>query len=617
MKKTRKRSLSAALAAVMTLTLAGCNGTKTSTPANNSTPTNNSTPANSTTSAATPANSSDAGTSADAETPAVTTDAEEADYSEFIPQETVRLDVYSQLANYSGVQLGWFADVIKEKFNVEFNIINNPEGTFTTRMESGNLGDIVVFGGYGDYCTTANAGMLLDWEEDDLAQDYAPYIFNNMRYALVKNKELAGSDGKLHGFGHDVALNTDRTKANDYWPGLRFDLYEQLGCPKIATLDDYITVFEQMKEICPTSDSGKETYAVSLFGAWDGDMVMMVKALAALYGWDEFGFGLYNCETNEYQDALAEDGMYIKCLKWYNKLFQKNLLDPNSMTQTYEDLTAKMADGATFFNQFKWMGADLYNTPAHLAEGKAMYCVPPEDAKNMVYGLSIYGNERIWSIGANTQYPELCLAILNWFSTPDGFITTQSGPKGVTWDYNDEGKAYLTELGLQAKQDKKGTTVGSSSFEDGEFKLNNTTLVVDCVNPKSGEVFNSDFWSANPKPEDPEILDKWQEWSGYETADEFLKGAGHQIVNVQSKFSNADRGADLNVIWSQVQTCIKDNSWKAIFAKNDEEFDQIVAEMIKQANDYGYQQCVEFQQGEAARRKAAVEEALADTGAAH
>ena len=49
----------------------------------------------------------------------------------------------------------------------------------------------------------------------------------------------------------------------------------------------------------------------------------------------------------------------------------------------------------------------------------------------------------------------------------------------------------------------------------------------------------------------------------------------------------------------------RSNSWKAIYASTDEEFDQIVADMIAQADEYGYDQCVEFQENEAKLRAAA------------
>ena len=44
--------------------------------------------------------------------------------------EIVTLDVYSQLANYSGVQTGWIADILKDKFKVKLNIIPDGDGVW-------------------------------------------------------------------------------------------------------------------------------------------------------------------------------------------------------------------------------------------------------------------------------------------------------------------------------------------------------------------------------------------------------------------------------------------------------------------------------------------------------
>ncbi|MCM1164470.1 MAG: hypothetical protein NC299_08670 [Lachnospiraceae bacterium] len=610
MAKSSKRIAAGALAVMTALSLTACNtDDNSSSGAGNSNESSTNSANNSSSSADN--NSSTSSDNGGSSTPTPPTGGQsdwEADYSEFIPENTVTLDVYSQLSNYSGKQLGWFADIMKEKFNVELNIINNPDGMFATRMESGNLGDIVVFGSMGDYAQAATAGLLLDWEDEDILQDFGPYINEFLQPALDKAKNASGSDGKVHGYGHDVATDPTKTKMQDYWPALRYDLYEQIGKPEIKTLDDYIEVFKQMKEICPTSDSGKETYAVSLFSDWDGDMVMFVKTIGALYGFDEFGLGLYDCEKNVYQDVLADDGWYLKALKWYNKLYQEGLLNPNSMTQSYDDVATQLVDGATFFNQFKWMGADLYNTPEHVAEGKIMACVPPADSKNLVEGLNIYGGERVWTIGAKTQYPELCMAIINWFSTPEGTMTIKYGPQGTTWDYNSDGKAYLTDDGLRAMTDKKGVTINGSTFEDGEFKINNTTMSLDDINPLTGERYNWEYWSTTAK-EYNDIQKSWQAWSGFETADDYLES--RSVVNVKSTYTGTQKDAELDATWNQVKDCVKTGSWNAIFAKDDAEFDSIVAKMKSDAEAYGYAQCVEFQTNEGKLRAAAVQEALA------
>ena len=90
---------------------------------------------------------------------------DEDDLSDIIPSETVTLDVYDQLANYSGEQTGWFGQIMLEKFNVKLNIIPEADGTYDTRMESGNLGDLVIWGNDSDqYIEAVNKGMLFDWE---------------------------------------------------------------------------------------------------------------------------------------------------------------------------------------------------------------------------------------------------------------------------------------------------------------------------------------------------------------------------------------------------------------------------------------------------------------------
>ena len=527
--------------------------------------------------------------------------------ADIIPEETVTLDVFDQLANYSGEQIGWFGQIMKEKFNVVLNIIPDPDGVYETRMESGNLGDIVIWGSDGDeYLQAVEKGMLYDWNEDDLLDEYGSYIKANMSHALEKNANLSG--GVTYGFGFDVSADPTARQDAMYTWDLRWDLYKELGYPEIKTLDDMVEVLGQMKEICPTDDNGKTTYGVSLFNDWDGDMVMFVKSLAqAYYGYDEFGFGLYDPTTQTYHDCLEEDGPYIEALKFYNTLYQKGLLDPDSQTQKYDGMVEDYQNGAAFLNIFNFLGSAMYNSDAHAEEGKAMYPCPPTEAKPIIYGQNIYGGNRIWSIGAKSEYPELCMAILNWLSTPEGRMISEYGPKDLCWYYDENGKTNFTELGRTAKLDPKTemTDGYSGTFEDGNFKMNNTTWALDAANPDSnGETFNYRKWESFTTEPNSEIEADWREKTGCATPDERM-GQTNYTLSPGTTYVGGVRSDELQVIWNQVATCIKDNSWKAIYAATDEEFDQIIADTIKQVNEYGYDQCVEFQQNEAKLRAAA------------
>jgi len=525
--------------------------------------------------------------------------------------EPITLTVYSQLANYSGEQIGWFGQIMLEKFNVKLNIVNDEEGVFVTRMESGHLGDIVIFGNdSNEYIQAIENGMLLDWNEDNLLDEYGPYIKEHMAKALEKNAKISG--GKVYGFGYNVATSATDHESFIYHPDIRWDLYKQLGYPPINTLEDLIDVLAEMKKICPKSDSGKETYGVSLFNDWDGNMVMFVKSTGALYGYDEFGVGLYDVENQTWQGALERDGMYLRCLAFYNKLYQRGLLDPDSLTQKYDGAAEDYQDGVAFFNIFNFMASMLYNTDEHIQQGKAMYALTLGDQKTLTYGLNVFGGNRVWTIGSTTQYPELCMQIINWLCTPEGRMTSEYGPKGLIWDYDENGKPYLTEFGLKCVADKKTEMIGgySGTYGDGANQMNNTTWSLNAINPEgNGETYNYQSWASYNASITSDILNDWREFTGYTTMDEYLRNRPH-VVAVGTTYSETPRSDELDIIWEQVTTCIKDYSWKAIYAETDEQFEAIVDEMIEKAYEYGYEKCVEYCENEARLRKAAEDEVL-------
>ncbi len=538
---------------------------------------------------------------------------------------TITLDVYSQLANFSGIQQGWGAVMLKDKFNVELNIIPDQDGTYETRVASGNLGDIVVWGANGqDYKNAVEKGLLLDWEEDNLAETYAPYIWENYQGALNANRAVSGDD-TIHGFGHAVAFKQGSHAAFFYTWDLRWDLYKQLGYPEINNLDDLYDVLAKMKELEPTDERGNPTYATSIWPDWDGNMVMYVKSLGtAYYGYDELGFGYYNPNNGQFVSCLDEDGPYLKCLQFFNRLYQAGLLDPNSMTQTYDVMGEKVKNGGTFWGIFNYSTSLIYNTTSHLEQGKMMYSLVPKEASPIVYGLGTNGGNRVWTIGNYTEYPELCLEILNWLATPEGSMCMWYGPKGVTWDYDENGLAYFTELGKLTSSDSSQSMDGvqwtspwtgktytfTGTFNDGCVQINNVTLAQDMENPDgaNGETFNKNSWESEVTASSYPIQEDWRQWSGFASADQYMNN-GRYTVMPEINYSESPRSSQLDLIWQQCATTVKQCSWKAIYAKSDAEFNAAVSEMKARVNMYGWKQCVEWCEQECAAKWALSQEA--------
>jgi len=524
--------------------------------------------------------------------------------------DPIEIVVYSQLANFSGEQVGWAAEILKEKFNVVIKIIPDADGVFDTRMEAGNLGDIVVFGGVSnDYYRAVQNGMLLDWNKNDMLSKNASYIKENMPYALAANQELTstiteGKSNALYGFGHNVATSSEDHEEFFYTWDVRWDLYKQLGYPVVKSLDDLVTLFEQMKQICPKDDNGNQTYAVSLWPDWDGSMVMYVKAFAtAFWGYDELEMGIYDPDTGVMHDALEENGPYLQSLKFFNTLYQKGLLDPNSMTQTWDGMAEKVKAGGTFFSIFNYAGSLLYNSDDHLSAGKYMYSLVPQDAVPLTYGMSVYGGTRIWTIGAQTENPELCLQIINYLSTPEGLMTMEYGPQGVTWDYDENHQPYLTEVGKATR--KSGDTEFTYKdkvfkWKDGTLQINNTTWSLNAVNPETNgkATYNYQLWESTTSEVAYDIQKDWIDYTGYDKLTNYFNSLNYK-VSPATKYAGRQKSDEFDVIWNQVKDCIVKYSWQAIYAKSDAEFNYLVKEMIKKANAYGYDQCKQWSKDEA------------------
>ncbi|TAH65912.1 MAG: hypothetical protein EWM47_10680 [Anaerolineaceae bacterium] len=531
-------------------------------------------------------------------------------------KEPVQLTVYSQLANYSGKLTGWFAQVLLDEFNCEMTIIPESDGTFDTRMESGDLGDIVIIGSTssGEYYRAVSGGYLYDWNEDDLLENEGQYIYDNMGYALESNRKLneiiynengIDKEPTIYGFMQNVATSSSDHREFIYTWDIRWDLYRQLGSPQIKNLDDYYELLLAMKEISPLDESGNPAYAFSMWPDWDGHMMMYAKCLVTTYwGYEgDFGAGMFNTETGEYYRPIDEDSHYFDALRFFNKLYRADLIDENSMTQTVQMAGEKMINGGVFASVFNYAGSSIFNTQEHQDENKMMLTLVPEDARPIAYGMSTEGSGSIWTIGANTEYPELCMSIINWLATPKGFLTYTYGPEASydeeTGEYDPESCWYIkdgyvnfTKLGEAAYTSRKKTQMpekwGGGTYQDGVCEINANTWDLDASNPLTNdETYNAVNWSSRQDQEISEIEQDWRDFTGCKTPNEYLSKRNKYIINRSTpSFNYATLSDELKVIISQLDECVTNYSWMAVYADSEEKCEAILQEMTTKYNTY-------------------------------
>ena len=519
--------------------------------------------------------------------------------------ETITIDVYNGLANYMGMQEGWFAKIVRDKFNMELNIIapnvaGNGDTLYQTRTAAGDLGDLIIVDNGQQYNELVEAGLLTD------ASEYYETMENVQRFDAAVQNLNKDADG-LYGFPTSVSTlkATDPSEGLDPTFGayVRWDLYGEQGYPEIGTLEDLLPVIQKMQEDNPTTDSGKKVYGFSLFSDWDGNMMNAGKQLVTYYGYDESGFVLAKADGSDYQSILDSDSEYIRALKFYFQANQMGLVDPESTTQNYDTLFAKFQEGQVLFSWWPWLGQAAFNTTTNLTEGKGVMLAPIQDQKIFSYGAEVYGGKQFIGIGSNAEDPERIAAFIDWLYSSEGVLANSSqtsgssGPEGLTWEMKD-GEPVLTEFGKQALLDGDGDVpeeYGGGSYKDGVSALNvNTVLPID-INPDTGFPYAYTMWESYQNETTDPVKEDWSKnMGGAESTIGYLEENDQLLVAPGASYVAPEDSSEISTLRNQAKATIIEYSWRMVFAKDEAEFDQLLKEMQETADGLGYQTVLEF-----------------------
>ncbi|WP_270792277.1 ABC transporter substrate-binding protein [Enterococcus casseliflavus] len=519
--------------------------------------------------------------------------------------ETITIDVYNGLANYMGMQEGWFAKIVRDKFNMELNIIapnvaGNGDTLYQTRTAAGDLGDLIIVDNGQQYNELVEAGLLTD------ASEYYETMENVQRFDAAVQNLNKDADG-LYGFPTSVSTlkATDPSEGLDPTFGayVRWDLYGEQGYPEIGTLEDLLPVIQKMQEDNPTTDSGKKVYGFSLFSDWDGNMMNAGKQLVTYYGYDESGFVLAKADGSDYQSILDSDSEYIRALKFYFEANQMGLVDPESTTQNYDTLFAKFQEGQVLFSWWPWLGQAAFNTTTNLTEGKGFMLAPIQDQKIFSYGAEVYGGKQFIGIGSNAEDPERIAAFIDWLYSSEGVLANSSqtsgssAPEGLTWEMKD-GEPVLTEFGKQALLDGDGDVpeeYGGGSYKDGVSALNvNTVLPID-VNPDTGFPYAYTMWESYQNETTDPVKEDWSKnMGGAESTIGYLEENDQLLVAPGASYVAPEDSSEISTLRNQAKATIIEYSWRMVFAKDEAEFDQLLKEMQETADGLGYQTVLEF-----------------------
>lgn len=517
------------------------------------------------------------------------------------PKEVKTLQVFSMFApSKVGIVDSWWQNVLKEKIGVQLDIMSGgdqPEQKLQTQMAGGVLPDIVIFNQNNYVSDAIKANMLVCLDDN---KDKLPNVYQNAPIALQYYRDnVSNGTGKAYCVADTVGPGEVEGEVNSA-PFISWDLYKQLGMPKVNTLEDFLPLLKKMQELRPTNKDGKKVYGLSLFKAWDSYTLCNASQFGCWQGIEigdflnSLPFLQVNVTTGETKSILAPDSQYIRALKFFYKANQMGLLDPDSLTQDWDTCKSKATTGRALMG-FWWWYFDEYNVPANNdAEPPTGFRpVLTDDTKPFWFGNQPVGKDRRFAISTATKNLDSCLSYLDFLYSTDGLQILFNGPQGVTWDINDKGEPYVTDKGWELIEGQKDLP-GGGLIGEGVNVVNAYGLSREFINPKTKQTLFYKNWSTSKSHNPTKLMKDWQDTTGYQTTADMLQATKKFTYTTFPMQVIPTLTDDMKTLRDQIGDVSKASSWAMIYAKNDAEFDKIYQDLVKKAEGLGVQKLIDW-----------------------
>ncbi|MBP5623528.1 MAG: sugar ABC transporter substrate-binding protein [Lachnospiraceae bacterium] len=513
--------------------------------------------------------------------------------------ETLVVEVYDEAANYQGTQTGWFAKVVKDRFNIELNIIAPQvagDAVYQTRTATGNLGDIVLLDP-GHFVDCVNAGLIKDISGE----------IKNCSNLMEFDKQITtynsgiSTTGAVYGIPCEMT-NTSPTSFSDdviySSPMLRWDLYSAVGAPDIKDLDGLLDTIKLIQDAYPTNESGDPAYGFSLWPDWDNNDGMIgianVVQLTTWYGEKIKGAAILTTD-DKFIPLTDKNGTYYKMLKFLWKANQMGLVDPDSGSQNWDAACAKMSAGQVYTFWYSWQ-VGFWNTTERLADGKGMIFIPVEDQYYYTTSDTYYGSGRIFGVGSGVEgekYDRI-MKFLDWYASPEGVTFQHDGIEGFNYTIGADGKFTIMNDNALMDNLPVPEEYGGAGYSDGNNAINQWIVSSISTNPNTGEPYGNTHWSSWKAATATKTKNEWAARFGVQEPVDWMKAHNALLVRPSVSVSLPTEDADITVIRNQVGQEVKDDSWKMIFAASEAEFDAMWDEMTTNLDSLGFQDLYKF-----------------------
>lgn len=459
-------------------------------------------------------------------------------------------------------------------------------------LASGDLPD-VMYVTYKDLQTMIESNMILNLEEHLEKMPHVtadPVIMTAVNY--VRRFRSAGTN-QLWAIPALINVQAESTDTGRNAVKVRWDVYHAIGAPEVKDVYDLIPLMKQMMEYMPTAEDGTKTWGTCLNSGTDS---LYWRSIELWYKWHGYEMDnlQYLLETDmfngKYTSILeaGRESMYYKGLKFFNTCYREGVLDPDSINNDRNTQKAKVeTSNAIMIPAGSTPGWQWNYLPIHL-EGQKLY------AEN--WG-SPYGGDMFFVINPKTTNIDACLKFIDTMADADFYYRIYNGTEDMgMWYTGEDGYVYPTERGfdrvVNPTEENGLFTTGEEPNMWLDRPVRSFTHSLSYIGPDGPrQARGMALWTEIAEAlNQSEKNTQWMERFGFKNFTELLKAEDaymltSPLTSVASFCNPVDEWTQLTL--DALRDVMVTGSWKMVYAENDEEFEAIWDQMMKDCNDLG------------------------------
>ena len=480
--------------------------------------------------------------------------------------------------------------IMKEKFNFDVEFVPYT-GSFDEKCAL-----MLAAGDYPEYMMMESDAMLNKYIDakayyptlEKLIDTYGPDFKAWHKDALEINKIMKNGElAYFHPYYGDIGNLSDISGGGSVEMSVRTDVLEAMGWPKLSREDDWVKFIQDALKKFPETD-GKKTIGITFIGGetWSWGLPTVITRWRGIDESPIVGTAVsMNMEKGEFVDRISSPS-FKQGLQFYNKLQRAGVLDQESFTNKFDQVTEKMNAGRpivvinSYYNPNMVLEAagkqnmEYLEMPivldTQVGKPEGVYCAYPGAGAG--WGTMM--------MTKNCKQPERLMQVMNWTLSAEGRALNRWGIAGEDYEIKD-GKKVLTSAFLDnCKKDAKylnGRGIGILDF------LGATSIKYD-ENKQLDSAIASPEYKMISTP--ARIKDAWAKY-GAKDGNELWKNLGidkKPYTAAKCTSCTLDSGSEEATIESKVQELCIPSFTKLILAKSEQEFNSTWDEFVGNYN---------------------------------